>query len=506
MADVQLVLSEPLCFIISKLGKVASKSIKSVVLDYYMPDDISVAKVRLLDDISQLKTSEKIPYVPKRRDGDNKTARELDDIFTLIYFLDEHKLISSLPRYVTDNPDNMPTARLFEGDLSFILKKFELFDNRIDSVGSAISAILNEIRQVVPSAQVSLPEWPTLPTGRSAVNAANNNSAPTRTTTSRQRSTSSVVDNANRAGNGDQLIHDGSDWAAITSTPHNHRSGVGTSTSEVSEQDDADEPYTVVRSRKRLRQSTADARRQTPTTAAGAESIAAMNAARRRGPLIVGKAIDTDHRRLQAAKQLPEKKPVDRAVFYVDNVNMQHSDTDLRELVSKMGVRVLSVFEVRPRRLRSDTTPPTWKAFRLCILDRDRKAMLDPAKWPAHITVSEWYFKANTTNDRDDQQTNSAAVSTAPSAVSASTETECDRARSDVVSATDDDALAARGSSSHDTATVVNTDDTSTDQPLLPTDNGTGAVYEMECSDDTIIAIVDKSTILSTYVTDGCDC
>ena len=75
--------------------------------------------MRLLDDISQQKTSEKIPYVSKRRDGNNKTARELFDIFTLIYFLDEHKLISSLPRYVTDNPDNMPTfelhARLFEG-------------------------------------------------------------------------------------------------------------------------------------------------------------------------------------------------------------------------------------------------------------------------------------------------------------------------------------------------------------------------------------------------------
>ena len=64
----------------------------------------------------------------------------------------------------------MPTARLFEGDLSFILKKLELFDNRIDSVGSAISVILNEIRQVVLSAQVSLPEWPSLPTGKSAVN------------------------------------------------------------------------------------------------------------------------------------------------------------------------------------------------------------------------------------------------------------------------------------------------------------------------------------------------
>ena len=67
-------LSEPLCFIFSKLGKAASKLIKSVVLDYYKPEDISEAKVRLLEDISQLNTSEKIPHVSKRRDGDNKTA------------------------------------------------------------------------------------------------------------------------------------------------------------------------------------------------------------------------------------------------------------------------------------------------------------------------------------------------------------------------------------------------------------------------------------------------
>ena len=112
-------MSEPLCFIFSKLGKVASKSIKSVVLDYYKSEDISEAKVRLLEDISQLNTSEKIPHVSEHRDGDNRTARELDDIFILVYFLDEHKLITSLPRYVTDKPDDMPTAHLFEGCLLY---------------------------------------------------------------------------------------------------------------------------------------------------------------------------------------------------------------------------------------------------------------------------------------------------------------------------------------------------------------------------------------------------
>jgi len=135
MADVRLVFCEPLCLILSKFGKVGSKSIKSVVLDYYPADAISDAKATLMDDVNLIKTSEKILYVSRRREGDNKTNRELDDIFTLINFLDEQKLIQYLPKYVTDNPDNIPSTRLFEGDLSFILKKFDQFECRIEAIG-----------------------------------------------------------------------------------------------------------------------------------------------------------------------------------------------------------------------------------------------------------------------------------------------------------------------------------------------------------------------------------
>jgi len=135
MADVRLVFCEPLCLILSKFGKVGSKLIKSVVLDYYPADAISDAKATLMDDVNLIKTSEKILYVSRRREGDNKTNRELDDIFTLINFLDEQKLIQYLPKYVTDNPDNIPSTRLFESDLSFILKKFDQFERRIEAIG-----------------------------------------------------------------------------------------------------------------------------------------------------------------------------------------------------------------------------------------------------------------------------------------------------------------------------------------------------------------------------------
>ena len=59
-----------------------------------------------------------------------------------------------------------------------------------------------------------------------------------------------------------------------------------------------------------------------------------------------------------------------------------------------MGVRVLTCFEVKPRRRRMETTPVSCKAFRLAIHKDDRDLLLDRAKWPLYVTVSDWYFKS----------------------------------------------------------------------------------------------------------------
>jgi len=41
MADRRLVLSDLLCFIVSKVGNVDSRSLKSIIMDYYRPEDIA---------------------------------------------------------------------------------------------------------------------------------------------------------------------------------------------------------------------------------------------------------------------------------------------------------------------------------------------------------------------------------------------------------------------------------------------------------------------------------
>jgi len=354
MADRRLVLSEPLCFIVSKLGKVERKAIKSVALDFYRSEDIADAKNKLLSDANLLQLSDKLPHVPNRRDGDSRTARELDDIFTLIDFLDERKLLEALPKYVTDCPDNMPTVRLFEGDLSFIVKKMDQLEVGVGSLGSAVAAILKELRQVactLSSTVASLSEWPALPSSKSAVVNIGNTlgGLPSGDQAMCQHSMTSAVTSVQPAVSDDPVFHSDTNWAvaaAATSTPQ-HCDRETTQQSDVNNIDvrtDTGNPFTLVRARKRQRQATDAAQQQHSQPESRSVDIPTKSVAGRRGRdlLVVGKAANTSQPGMLAAEQGRGYNPVEIAVFYVDNVSMQHSAPELRTFVSKMGVRVLS--------------------------------------------------------------------------------------------------------------------------------------------------------------------
>jgi len=139
-----------------------------------------------------------------------------------------------------------------------------------------------------------------------------------------------------------------------------------------------------------------------------------------------------------------------------------------------------------------------------------------------------WFFKADVAIDRNDrnvQQSNSAGASAATSAgvSTCSTVTADDQAahRPDVAT-TDDTAAAAaplvaqRFSSSAGTGmvTVADIHDVQADQQLLPspppaddtaTSTDARAGYDMECSDETILEVIDKSSNVSTCITNSCE-
>ena len=82
MAVRPFVLSEPLCFILSKYGKTQLKLLKTCVTDFF--DSIVEAKCQLLDDVGQLSLTDKLPHYPRRRDNDVRITREIDDIISII--------------------------------------------------------------------------------------------------------------------------------------------------------------------------------------------------------------------------------------------------------------------------------------------------------------------------------------------------------------------------------------------------------------------------------------
>jgi len=78
----------------------------------------------------------------------------------------------------------------------------------------------------------------------------------------------------------------------------------------------------------------------------------------------------------------------------------------LRDFITTdLSVEVLSLFETKPRQRRrltsisSCSSDGSHKAFRLCINKDHCDRLLIDSKWPAYVSVSEWFFKTTAVND-----------------------------------------------------------------------------------------------------------
>lgn len=146
MAVDTVVVSNVLCYLVNKIGRTAVRSLQSMVLDFYDVEELYKAKCQLIKDIAGIKLDDyNVPYVPERRDGNNKAMRIVDDIFTLLTFLDEKLKLTLLPRYVADNPDLMPSARLYEGDLSVLMKIIERLEKEVKDLNIAMADMAKEL-------------------------------------------------------------------------------------------------------------------------------------------------------------------------------------------------------------------------------------------------------------------------------------------------------------------------------------------------------------------------
>jgi len=70
------------------------------------------------------------------------------DILAFLQFVDECGQLSNLPRYVSNNPDKMPSCRLFEGDLRFFLARLDKLESNLAGFGQTLTVITTELQGV----------------------------------------------------------------------------------------------------------------------------------------------------------------------------------------------------------------------------------------------------------------------------------------------------------------------------------------------------------------------
>lgn len=133
---------------INKLGKVPSKSLKALLSDFYSANQIADAKDILFNVIDDLKLLNVPKVSRRRRDSTSKQGADLDDIFTLLTYLDEYKELVNITNkgiFVCNNPEAMPCTKLTEGAIDMLLNKVrnieDIFIAKMESLTNMVEKL-----------------------------------------------------------------------------------------------------------------------------------------------------------------------------------------------------------------------------------------------------------------------------------------------------------------------------------------------------------------------------
>ena len=103
-----------------------------------------------MEDIESFSIGETLPRYPERN-GDHRTKKEIDDIVDMFDRLDERQSLNKLPRYVTDNSDYVPSLKLEDGDLRYILVKMDKMEAIIHGLQSVVNSVHSLVSAIKPS-------------------------------------------------------------------------------------------------------------------------------------------------------------------------------------------------------------------------------------------------------------------------------------------------------------------------------------------------------------------
>ena len=137
------VINASLCFVMSKYNKISAVKIAEILCDCFTHEDITAAKTQLVNDVQNSELNLSSNNLRARRDADRteRQRKEAVDIVTVITTLDQQGSISSLPIYVVDNTDSIPSLKLEDGELKYLMARVDKLDNAMFCVQQTLNRL-----------------------------------------------------------------------------------------------------------------------------------------------------------------------------------------------------------------------------------------------------------------------------------------------------------------------------------------------------------------------------
>ena len=393
-----LVINPLLCFLVSKIDKLALKRLRDCIVDNFKHSEVETAKKLLLNHVASHGLTELLPRYPARQ-GDKQFINEIEDILNAITILDEQKSLNKLPVFVTHDTNKIPSLPLDDGEYSCLLNKIDKLEDVVMEMKATLCTVLagrpNSTNVQPPTTSLNPLAYNTTsfpPLGKPACSINSATSALPRS----QQAMNSVIGARPKNKKINSVIKqrvssiassDDETWATVESKKKKRR----LNNSQQQQQQSADSETDT--SAQRQRQSTNQRHQQQQQHPART-----TDNRQRRSNIVVGKCMNQPNIAAKPFKQ----------VYCVDNVSLSVNEDSLTNMFQELGVRVYTCFEVAPRmsaRQRQLRLQPNHRTFRLCINKADRKILLNPDKLPADISISKYFFKGSRPRDNAESDT-----------------------------------------------------------------------------------------------------
>ena len=132
MAEAVLLICELLCYLFNRYGKSPDLNIKSGILSFFNSAEISVAKELLFKSVAKVDI-DNLPRCVPRRKSDDKVKLEVEEIFGLIDYMDEHNALGKFPLFVAKNLERLPPFKTDALELCLAVKRINALEEKVEA-------------------------------------------------------------------------------------------------------------------------------------------------------------------------------------------------------------------------------------------------------------------------------------------------------------------------------------------------------------------------------------